>query len=551
MNTDRSDNPGTPDRDDEDAATGTAEEAVRATEAAETAEVMEAAEGKRASAGKAAGKAARRAARKRTAWAAGGGRRSSAVVVSALVGVLLAGGGGAYLAATADDGTGPSAADGEGTPPLLALDGYTPPSTAPADGAKGIAPGEPGPYGVAYEASGDLPAGPGTAPVYRPSDQVTADEMTRLAAALGVSGTPVAKETGWWVGPGGDGFGPSLQAAGKAPGNWTFQRYAPGTDTCKGATDCPQSPTSESAGPVSVQAAEKAAAPVLKALGQDDSKIDTSQVIGAQRVVNADPAVGGLPTYGWQTALTVDGQGEVVSGSGLLKAPRKGDTYPVLSARRTLDLLNATSGTQHRMGIGGCASPVPLKDRLERPCAAGASPAAPSGSATVRNAVFGLASHSVEGRPTLVPSWLFEVHGPGTQETRTVTYPAVDPRYLRTSTPAAPSAAPPAEPSSAPRTRDVAVDGYSAGDSELTVSFTGGVCADYTASADEGTGQVKVTVTERPWPDKVCILIAKEYRRTVPLHGPLGDRKVVGTHGEPIPEARPGTSLPEASAQAR
>lgn len=42
-------------------------------------------------------------------------------------------------------------------------------------------------------------------------------------------------------------------------------------------------------------AAKKAAVPVLKALGQDDAKLDASELMGAVRVVNADPKVGACP----------------------------------------------------------------------------------------------------------------------------------------------------------------------------------------------------------------------------------------------------------------
>ena len=44
-----------------------------------------------------------------------------------------------------------------------------------------------------------------------------------------------------------------------------------------------------------------------------------------------------------------------------------------------------------------------------------------------------------------------------------------------------------------------------------------------------------VTVTEKPWKDKVCIMIAKVYEKTVQLDEPLGDRKVVGSDGKAIP----------------
>lgn len=210
---------------------------------------------------------------------------------------------------------------------------------------------------MTYKVDGTLPAGPGSAPVYRAAGEVTKDEVARLAKSLGLAGAPVARGQGWQVGPAKDGSGPSLVVNRQAPGTWTFHRYAAGTDACQSITACTKDPANPAGATVSEAAAKKAAAPVLKAVGQDDAKVDASQVMGAQRAVNANPLVGGLPTYGWTTGLTVSAQGEVVGGSGQLKAPVKGDTYPVLGAKKTLELLNSAPTTGHRMGIGGCASP--------------------------------------------------------------------------------------------------------------------------------------------------------------------------------------------------
>ncbi|MEX3107235.1 MULTISPECIES: hypothetical protein [unclassified Streptomyces] len=472
-------------------------------------------------------------------------RRPSALIVSiAAAAVLLVGAGGALIASNASAGPdGEKAAgvpaqsdsDGDGAPPPnLALDGYSAPSTG---GGNGIAPGEPNPYGTTYRATGALPDGPTSAPVYWATGEVDQSEVTRLAKALGVEGTPVVEGPAWRVGGGQDGTGPVLRVNRTAPGMWTYIRYSAGTDNCPGITTCAKQPMDTTVDPVSEAVAEDAAEPVLKAVGLDDAKVDASQTAGAQRVVNADPVLDKLPTNGWTTGITVSGQGEVVSGTGQLAAPEKGASYPVLSAARTLELLNSAQGTTHRMGIGGCAEPVPLKDRLEQPCRKLTTAEGPEQSvAKVSGAAFGLAAHTSQGKQLLVPSWLFTVDA---ATPYVVSYPAVDPKYLAGEATPAPSSPGKSMP------RNVKVDGYTASGDELTVRFTGGVCGDYSVSAKETDAQVTVTVTETPWQDKVCIMIAKEYDRTVKLEKALGDRKVVGSDGAAIPIVKPGARLPE------
>ncbi|MEU2748764.1 hypothetical protein ABZ613_21330 [Streptomyces collinus] len=476
----------------------------------------------------------------------GGGRpRTPAIIASVAAAVLLIGGGGAWLASNASSGSGGGttfgAPGGDDTPPPLALDGY---SESTAGGGNGIAPGEPNPYGATYRVDGTLPDGPGKAPVYRAQGEVTKAEVARLAKALGVEGSPVAQGEAWKIG-GQDGSGPSLQVNREAPGAWTFTRYAPGTDDCKGTDTC----TAPQPGgtPVGEDVAQKAAAPVLKALGQDDAKVDASQVMGAQRMVNASPEIGGLPTHGWTTGITVGSDGEVVGGSGQLKTPVKGDTYPVVGAEKALELMEGQPRSDHRMGIGGCASPVPLKDRLEQPCEQPSSGAPQQDTVTVQNAVFGLAAHVVDGRQALVPSWLFEVTAPGAKDPFTVTYPAVEPKFLASPEPSEPSD----RPTSAPGPREVKVDGYRAEGAELTVTFTGGVCADYDVKASEKGDEVTVSVTSTPWPDKVCVMIAKQFQKTVQLDEPLGDRAVVNTDGKAVPLAKEGARLPAPPTQER
>jgi hypothetical protein len=477
-------------------------------------------------------------------------RHSPVVVASVAAAVLLVGGGGAYFAATASGGgdSRGGTPGGDGTPPPLALDGYSEGGTGATGGTNGIAPGEPNPYGATYRADGKLAGGPDSAPVYWTKGEVTKAEVARLAAALDLKGTPRLVGDAWTVGSTKDGSEPNLRVNRNAPGTWTFSSYIPGTDNCPKGKACRPIGSGMAGvqpGPVSAEAAKKAAAPVLKAVGQDDAKLDASQLMDRVRVVNADPQVGGVPTYGWTTGLQINVEGHVIGGSGQLKTPVKGDTYPVISAQKTLDLMNGSASASDggRKGIGGCASPVPLKDRNEVPCQH-ATPTPES--VTVEKATFGLATHVANGRQTLVPSWLFEVRPQGADDGFTVTHPAVDPQYLTSAEPsqnptAQPSPSPTApgdEPTAAPTSRDVTVQGYTVDGKDLTVSFTGGVCADYSASASESSDKVTVTVTEKPWQGKICILIAKVIERTVHLDEPLGDRKVVGTDGKEIPEGK-------------
>ncbi|MFM9693900.1 hypothetical protein [Streptomyces europaeiscabiei] len=479
------------------------------------------------------------------------GRRSRVTVASVAAAVLLVGGGGAFLATTASggsggDGKGSSAPGGDGTPPPLALDGHT------DGGSNGIAPGEPNPNGVTYRAGDDLPDGPGSAPVYSVEGEVTAAEVARLAKALGVEGRPTAEGEAWQVGAAGDGSEPVLHVNRQAPGTWTFNRYTPGTDNCQKVDVC-TSGTAEGGDPVSEAAARKAAAPVLKAVGQDDAKVDATQLMGAVRVVNADPEVGGLPTYGWSTGLQIGADGQVTGGSGNVKSPVKSDTYPVVDAERALELMNGSGqgvGTEGG-GSGDCAGPVPLEGENgavaesgtvvadETPCEGVTRPPKPE-TVAVEKAVFGLASHHVDGRPALVPSWMFEVRPTGAGDTYTVTHPAIDPKYLAAPEPRSEPTEKPGEPgdtpSTGPSSRDVRIQGYTVDGDELTVAFWGGVCSDYSASVSEKSGEVAVTVTDTPQEGKVCIMIAKALERTVQLDGPLGDRKVVGSDGTAIPK---------------
>ncbi|MER6101073.1 hypothetical protein ABT115_01675 [Streptomyces sp. NPDC001832] len=474
-------------------------------------------------------------------------RRSPLAVASVAAAVLLAGGGGAYWAATAADGEGGSsgsaAGNGERTPPVLALDEHAGDPTAPDAPSQGIAVGEPDPNGgqVVYRASGELPEGPRTAAVQRAEGTVTEAEVARLAKALGVQGAPRAEGTSWKVGSDGDGSDPVLRVNKQAPGTWSFARYGSGgTDNCQSTTVCSsEKPAPGGSGsPVSESAAKAAATPVLKAVGQDDSALDARQLMGSVRVVNADPVVDGLPTYGWSTGIQVGPDGEVVGGSGQLKGLEKGDSYPVISAGEALKQLNgAASRTDGRADIGGCATPVPLQDDLKSPeahCGTRTGAKRPTTTVTVDKAEFGLTKQYVAGKQTLVPSWLFSVRPAAGDTGDTVSQIAVDPAYLAKDAP--PATAPPSGDTGKTERQILS---YSTDGRTLSVKFWGGVCSKYAASATEEGNTVRVTVTEsKPVEKKVCIMIAKELTRTVTLDAPLGDRTVVdAASGGAVPRA--------------
>ncbi|MEU0372335.1 hypothetical protein ABZ070_19110 [Streptomyces sp. NPDC006283] len=468
-------------------------------------------------------------------------RRSPLVVASVAAAVLVAGGGGAYFATSGFGGTGAGgagngASDGK-QPPLLALD-LGGPGTE-----RGIAPGEPDPTGggVVYRAEGDLPEGPGRAAVHRSAGAVTQDEVTRLAKALGVPGTPQLEGAAWKIGPPKDGQGPMLQVNKDAPGTWTFARFgpAPGGDNCLKGKACPSGGAGRSGEPVGEAEARKAAAPVLEAVGQGDAKLSAGQLMGAVRVVNANPVVSGLPTYGWTTGVQVGADGTVVGGSGQLKKPVKGDTYPVISADEAVRQLNEAGKGTGRVSIGGCATPVPHGDQPDgeikrngepepdAPCEPGGSPAEPE-RLTIGKAVFGLAAHYVDGRQALVPSWLFEVAAKDGNQPFTVTHPAVEERFIKSAEPPMKDVTPtdpadPADGQSGPAQISYSVDGRT-----LKITFWGGVCSSYEAKATETGDTVKVRIVEsNPDPKRVCIMLAKELTESVTLDKPLDDRKVV------------------------
>ncbi|MEU6442572.1 hypothetical protein [Streptomyces sp. NPDC047046] len=336
-----------------------------------------------------------------------------------------------------------------------------------------------------YRAEGDLPKGPEKAGVYGVDGSVSREEAERLARALGVAGGVRAEGDEW--------RGEGLTVARQAPGAWS---YVTKDDKCAAGKGCPAPGETE---------AREAARPVFAALGLAGAPSRGDEVRGASRVVQADPEVGGLPTDGWSTRLHIAAGGEIVGGTGRLDVPRTAEAeryavrYAVRSAAESLAALNEGAGKDGTV-------------------------------VSVARARFGLAARTREGRPVLVPAWLFSVPS----RSATLAQIAIDERHLGSGGgPRHPGGATSAGPGAA--TRSVPPVSYAAAGRELSLRFTGGVCARYRAHAEEKGAQVRVHLTEEKEPGKVCVMVAKDLTRSVTLDRPLGDRTVVTTTGESVP----------------
>lgn len=484
-----------------------------------------------------------------------GARRRRIPLIAGVVAFAVIAGGGATLIATAggggDDGDGGSAAAksvarDDAPPPRLSVEWKK-------AGERGIAPGEPAPSGGAvYVAGGELPDAPERAAVYRAAGEVTAARVARLGKALGLPGAPEADGAYWRIGGGGDGSDPVLRVSRQAPGAWTFSAYGgPRTgDHCLKGTTCPPGevlpffpPPGAASDAVSAADAAQAAAPVLRDLGLAGAARDTGTVRGSNRTVRVDLTVDDLPVAGWNTSIEVAKGGRIALGRGTLAPFAKGHAYPVLSAREVIDRKNEAVRISGTAPVPACASAVPLAGEVKpAPCGPGegAGKPAPPARMVITEAVFGLAPMTVEGAQALVPSWLFRVDPDNSPTAFDLPEIAVDPAHLEQAPPPEklrPSVPPtePAAPSGGPRVRAYSTDGRT-----VTLTFEGGGCSDYRATATESGDEVSVRVIEpAPDPDTVCAAVALTLREKVTLGKPLGDRGVVdaGT-GEAVPLSR-------------
>lgn len=286
---------------------------------------------------------------------------------------------------------------------------------------------------------------------------------------------------------------------------------------------------------------------VLAALGLGDA---TPQVIstGGWSDVTVDPTVGGLPTVGTTTRVSVDATG-VLGATGWLGEASEGATYPLITATQALDRLRSLPVPEIAIACvqaAGCPNGIMIRP--------------------VTGATLGLAlrwdGSGTVGSEVLVPSWFFSIEG----STEPLPWVAVQDAYLGDPTPdpgvtdpgSGSSASPgnpgtsesPPTPVEPPATAApapggttpnhlVAITSVTLGKdgSTLVVTGFGGVCEDYSANADESSTSIRLSLVGTPKQDsgKACPAIAKEVTATVVLASPWDKRQLVdAVTGQPV-----------------
>ncbi|WP_228982880.1 hypothetical protein [Streptomyces sp. DH12] len=451
-----------------------------------------------------------------------GRRRPPLVAVLAAVAVL-AGGGGTYLAVAGGDRS--EAAD------RMVVTHPRGPAWTPAPGASaspgtppGVAPGERDPNDAGrYRVAGPLPDAPDRAHTYRDAGKFTEADAARLARAFGFAAKPVHAHGLWRVGPQKDGSGPELTV--DDTGDYRYVAQGPRSDDCAKGKRCPGGPDDK---PKSDEAAKRAVAPLLKALGHPDAAL----YVEGDRVV-AHPRVGGLPTRWYAAEFMVDASGGVVTAEGRQATLVRGEAVPVTSAEQAVrDLGNSGHGSRGGRGggsgAGDCASPVPHRDGGPPASVPGGpcdprtgTPKRAQDVVTIREAVLGLAAYPVRSRAALVPAWLFTAEENG--------------RTVRFSHPAVPLE----QLNAYPPRPGMTLEGPRAGERELRVSFDGSPCSRYVVRPEESGTEVGLRLFEVP-SDRggACVSMAVPVYVTVTLDAPVGGRAVVDAEsGEPLRKA--------------
>ena len=248
-----------------------------------------------------------------------------------------------------------------------------------ATASMGLAePAYPVPARVEYRVQGALPALPTRATAYTLGGDTTSDRVSRLASALGVTGSVSSDSQGWTVSGGGsslrvrrepglpwqlvEGGGAGVGFSGCAVAVPGRPVVAPGATApppvrIEPTTPLPCASPTPVPGLPSKTEAEQRATSVLRTAGLDTtgSTVEASGGI-SEWFVSVTPAVGGVQLSGAGWSVTVGPHGVVLFGSGWLATPTSAGQYPLVGVQAGLDRLRAGG----RWIVRGGPGPVPL-----------------------------------------------------------------------------------------------------------------------------------------------------------------------------------------------
>jgi hypothetical protein len=404
--------------------------------------------------------------------------------------------------------------------------------------------------GSSFVLAGTLPTGPSEARAHiLPRGAASAEEVRRLAGALGVTTTPQRVQAAWQAGAlrvedaaghpwSLSGCGPDVPVSSDGTAGECIAGYGGTGNVSVGSGSAtvssgsvgpgaggvaPTPPMPSPLPPVDVLAARHAADLMLRDLGLADADVSVEPA-GDRAFVRADPRVAGLPTSGYATQLEIDATGKIVGGGGYLGRPTDGPSYPLVSAKAAFDALPelprpmfACPSTQN------CPQPAPAK---------------------VTGAELGLQLTALaDNEASLLPAWLFTV----TDWPAPLAQPAIEPRFLTfpSAEPVPPASDQPApgEPAPAPSAARSAFsfDTVFPTDDPKTVIVQygdSGSCphTHVTHLAKESADSVVVFLEGDTQPaDQACTADYRQALVSVGLQAPLGNRTVIdAATGKPV-----------------
>lgn len=249
--------------------------------------------------------------------------------------------------------------------PVAASAGAT--ALATADNALAPASARLYPYGgIVYDAGPDLPSLDGSGRAYRlAADSVGEDSIRRLAAALGLSGDPVAQDGGGLLVQDGERV---LNVYPQAGGSWSYSPSSTSAGVISSgvatATASPACPANADCGvpvppdtivepppperPADLPSQDEARAQALDVLGSAGIDVDGADVHVddgfTQWSVRVDPVVDGVPTSGFTSYVAVGPHGDIEFANGYLARPVAADEYPIIGTKDAIDRLNKGEG---------------------------------------------------------------------------------------------------------------------------------------------------------------------------------------------------------------